>query len=127
MACAILSHATLARDLMVTFNVALANLTQMGFDAFFFARADYQDIIKRRKERTMELIWQGSKSLGASAEVGDLELLVVLNSKPLDLWHWRGCLNFLRLKIVAQRTCSFVVGRSGQFSGELMYEPVKLN
>lgn len=43
---------------------------QMGFDAFFFARADYQDIIKRRKDRTMEVIWRGSKSLGASAQVG---------------------------------------------------------
>ena len=43
---------------------------QMGFDAFFFARADYQDVIKRRKDRTMEVIWRGSKSLGASAQVG---------------------------------------------------------
>ncbi|KAG0615017.1 hypothetical protein M758_5G008500 [Ceratodon purpureus] len=42
---------------------------EVGFDAFFFARADYQDIVKRRKERTMEVIWQGSKSLGASAEI----------------------------------------------------------
>lgn len=42
---------------------------ELGFDAFFFARADYQDIIKRRKERTMEVIWQGSKSLGASAQI----------------------------------------------------------
>jgi hypothetical protein len=45
-------------------------LLQMGFDAFFFARADYQDLLQRRKDRTMEMIWQGSKSLGSSAEVG---------------------------------------------------------
>jgi len=42
---------------------------EMGFDAFFFGRADYQDIIKRRKERTMEVIWRGSKSLGSSAQI----------------------------------------------------------
>lgn len=53
------------------------NLLQMGFDAFFFGRADYQDIIKRRKEQTMEVIWRGSKSLGSSAQVGNLVLLPV--------------------------------------------------
>jgi alpha-mannosidase len=42
---------------------------EMGFDAFFFARADYQDLLQRRKDRTMEMIWQGSKSLGSSAEI----------------------------------------------------------
>jgi alpha-mannosidase len=42
---------------------------QLGFDAFFFARADYQDLQKRRKDRTMEVIWQGSKSLGSSAQI----------------------------------------------------------
>lgn len=57
----------------------------MGFDAFFFGRADYQDIIKRRKERTMEVIWRGSKSLGSSAQVGDVKLPVTgvtLNPQP---------------------------------------------
>ena len=42
----------------------------MGFDAFFFARADYQDIAKRREDRTMEVIWGGSESFGGSAHVG---------------------------------------------------------
>ena len=42
----------------------------MGFDAFFFARADYQDIVKRREDCTMEVIWRGSESLGGSAHVG---------------------------------------------------------
>ena len=42
----------------------------MGFDAFFFAQADYQDIAKRREDWTMKVIWRGSKSLGASAQVG---------------------------------------------------------
>lgn len=56
----------------------------MGFDAFFFARADYQDIIKRRKEQTMEVIWRGSKSLGASAQVADAEPPI---SKSSSLEH----------------------------------------
>lgn len=42
---------------------------QVGFDGVFFARADYQDKEKRLKERSMEFIWRGSKSLGSSAEV----------------------------------------------------------
>lgn len=42
---------------------------EAGFDAVFFARADYQDIAKRRIDRSMEFIWRGSKSLGSTAEV----------------------------------------------------------
>ncbi|KAI5069031.1 hypothetical protein GOP47_0015332 [Adiantum capillus-veneris] len=42
---------------------------EVGFDAVFFARADYQDVLQRRKDRTMEAIWRGSKSLGSSAQI----------------------------------------------------------
>ncbi|MCO5552789.1 hypothetical protein L7F22_006306 [Adiantum nelumboides] len=42
---------------------------EVGFDAVFFARADYQDVLQRRKDRTMEVIWRGSKSLGSSAQI----------------------------------------------------------
>lgn len=42
---------------------------EAGFDAVFFARADYQDVLQRRKDRTMEAIWRGSKSLGSSAQI----------------------------------------------------------
>lgn len=42
---------------------------EVGFDAVFFARADYQDVIQRRKNRTMEVIWRGSKSLGRTAQI----------------------------------------------------------
>lgn len=45
----------------------------MGFDGLFFGRADYQDKINRQKERTMEVIWRGSKSLGESAQVGRIK------------------------------------------------------
>lgn len=42
---------------------------QVGFDSFFFGRIDYQDRDKRKKEKSLEVIWQGSKSLGSSSQV----------------------------------------------------------
>jgi len=37
----------------------------MGFDAFFFARLDYQDKEKRLAEKTMEWVWRPMhKTLG---------------------------------------------------------------
>ncbi|KAL2629536.1 hypothetical protein R1flu_014222 [Riccia fluitans] len=42
---------------------------EVGFDAVFFGRADYQDKLQRQKTRTMEFIWRGSKSLGSSAQI----------------------------------------------------------
>ncbi|WRX19689.1 Glycoside hydrolase family 38 [Theobroma cacao] len=42
---------------------------EVGFDSFFFGRIDYQDRIKRKKEKSLEVIWRGSKSLGSSAQI----------------------------------------------------------
>ena len=42
---------------------------QLGFDSLFFARIDYQDRAKRKNEKSLEVIWRGSKSLGSSAQV----------------------------------------------------------
>lgn len=42
---------------------------ELGFDALFFARLDYQDRDKRRKERSMEMLWRGSPSLGDRTEL----------------------------------------------------------
>ncbi|KAK8715926.1 hypothetical protein V6N13_043250 [Hibiscus sabdariffa] len=42
---------------------------EVGFDSVFFARIDYQDRIKRKKEKSLEVIWRGSKSLGSSAQI----------------------------------------------------------
>ena len=42
---------------------------QMSFKGFFFARIHYADKEKRTKEQRIELIWQGSKSLGKSSEI----------------------------------------------------------
>ncbi|KAG8385026.1 hypothetical protein BUALT_Bualt04G0180100 [Buddleja alternifolia] len=42
---------------------------EIGFDSLFFGRIDYQDRIKRKTEKSLEVIWQGSKSLGSSAQI----------------------------------------------------------
>lgn len=42
---------------------------EVGFDSLYFARMDYQDREKRKKEKTLEFIWEGSKSLGSSSQI----------------------------------------------------------
>ena len=44
-------------------------LSQMGMDGFFFARIDYDDRNTRLKDKTMEMVWQSSGSLGAAADI----------------------------------------------------------
>ncbi|CAN1243886.1 Probable alpha-mannosidase At5g13980 [Linum perenne] len=36
---------------------------EVGFDSLFFGRIDYQDREKRKDEKSLETVWQGSKSL----------------------------------------------------------------
>lgn len=42
---------------------------ELGFDSLFFGRIDYQDRAKRINEKSLEFVWQGSKSLGSSAQI----------------------------------------------------------
>lgn len=42
---------------------------EVGFDSLFFGRIDYQDRTKRKAEKSLEVIWQGSKSLRSSAQI----------------------------------------------------------
>ncbi|XAR50386.1 Alpha-mannosidase [Bertholletia excelsa] len=42
---------------------------EVGFDSLFFARIDYQDRAKRKNEKSLEVIWRGSRSLGSSAQI----------------------------------------------------------
>ncbi|KAL3617629.1 hypothetical protein CASFOL_037950 [Castilleja foliolosa] len=42
---------------------------EVGFDALYFARIDYQDRAKRRDEKKLEVLWQGSKSRGSSSQI----------------------------------------------------------
>lgn len=42
---------------------------ELGFDSLFFARIDYQDRAKRTSDKTLEVIWQASRSLGSSSQI----------------------------------------------------------
>ncbi|KAL4362664.1 hypothetical protein GQ457_04G014770 [Hibiscus cannabinus] len=42
---------------------------EVGFDSLFFSRIDYQDRAKRKNEKSLEVVWRGSKSLGSSAQI----------------------------------------------------------
>ncbi|CAL5440596.1 unnamed protein product [Camellia sinensis] len=42
---------------------------EVGFDSLFFGRIDYQDRAKRQNEKSLEVVWRGSKSLGSSAQI----------------------------------------------------------
>ncbi|KAL3829432.1 hypothetical protein ACJIZ3_018234 [Penstemon smallii] len=42
---------------------------ELGFDSLFFARIDYQDRAKRKDDKTLEVIWQGSRSLSSSSQI----------------------------------------------------------
>ncbi|XP_049836992.1 lysosomal alpha-mannosidase-like isoform X2 [Schistocerca gregaria] len=44
-------------------------LAQMGFNGVFFARIDYQDKYNRLQDKTAELVWQTSASLGTSSHL----------------------------------------------------------
>ena len=43
--------------------------TQMGYDALFFARNDYDDKNQWLKGNTMEFIWRASMSLGDESDI----------------------------------------------------------
>lgn len=51
---------------------------QLGFDSLYFGRIDYQDRAKRKDEKSLEVVWRGSKSLGSSAQVKRTCLLVLI-------------------------------------------------
>ncbi|XP_074275154.1 putative alpha-mannosidase At5g13980 [Silene latifolia] len=42
---------------------------EAGFDSLFFARIDYQDREKRKNDKSLEFVWQGSESLGSTAQI----------------------------------------------------------
>ncbi|XP_071733945.1 probable alpha-mannosidase At5g13980 isoform X1 [Rutidosis leptorrhynchoides] len=42
---------------------------EVGFDSVFFGRIDYQDRAKRKGDKSLEVIWRGSKSLGSSSQI----------------------------------------------------------
>nr|CAB3491648.1 unnamed protein product [Digitaria exilis] len=42
---------------------------EVGFDAFYFFRIDYQDRDTRKGTKELEVVWRGSKSFGSSADI----------------------------------------------------------
>ncbi|CAN6485588.1 unnamed protein product [Victoria cruziana] len=42
---------------------------EVGFDSLFFARIDYQDRQKRKDEKNLEFVWQGSRTFGSSSQI----------------------------------------------------------
>ncbi|XP_023924146.1 alpha-mannosidase At3g26720 [Quercus suber] len=42
---------------------------ELGFDSLFFARIDYQDRAKRLNDKSLEIVWRGSKSLASSSQI----------------------------------------------------------
>lgn len=58
---------------------------QLGFDSLFFARIDYQDRAKRLMGKNLEVVWQGSKSLGSTSQVRALIFVVLLPFWPFYL------------------------------------------
>jgi hypothetical protein len=96
----------------------LVLVLQLGFDAFFFARADYQDLQKRRKDQTMEVIWQGSKSLGSSAQVLQTvskfasQNFAVADQMLLMIWVAVFCIVFWSVKKVQNELIHLILGRS---------------
>ncbi|ONK72632.1 uncharacterized protein A4U43_C04F21420 [Asparagus officinalis] len=43
--------------------------SELGFDSLHFARIDYQDRRKRWADKSLEVVWRGSKTFGASSQI----------------------------------------------------------
>ncbi|KAF6161027.1 hypothetical protein GIB67_007668 [Kingdonia uniflora] len=41
----------------------------VGFDYLFFGRIDYQDRAKQKSEKSLKVVWRGSKTFGSSAQI----------------------------------------------------------
>ena len=41
----------------------------LRFDSLFFPQIDYQDRAKRLNDKSLEIVWRGSKALGSSSQV----------------------------------------------------------
>ncbi|KAL2662490.1 hypothetical protein AAZV13_02G043200 [Glycine max] len=42
---------------------------ELGFDSIHFARIDYQDRAKRKADKSLEVVWRGSKTFGSSSQI----------------------------------------------------------
>ncbi|CAL0313112.1 unnamed protein product [Lupinus luteus] len=42
---------------------------ELGFESVHFARIDYQDRAKRKGDKSLEVVWRGSRTFGSSAQI----------------------------------------------------------
>ncbi|XP_017257760.1 alpha-mannosidase [Daucus carota subsp. sativus] len=42
---------------------------EAGFESVHFARVDYQDRAKRKEDKSLEVVWRGSKTFGSSSQI----------------------------------------------------------
>ncbi|KAK9948402.1 hypothetical protein M0R45_003981 [Rubus argutus] len=42
---------------------------ELGFDSVHFARINYEDREKRKRDKSLEVIWRGSRTLGSSSQI----------------------------------------------------------
>ncbi|KAK2984501.1 hypothetical protein RJ640_016887 [Escallonia rubra] len=42
---------------------------ELGFDSVHFARIDYQDRAKRKEDKSLEVVWRGSKTFGSTSQI----------------------------------------------------------
>ncbi|KAL8111174.1 hypothetical protein AgCh_026780 [Apium graveolens] len=42
---------------------------EVGFESVHFARVDYQDRAKRKGDKSLEVVWRGSKTFGSSSQI----------------------------------------------------------
>lgn len=59
-------------------------MLQLGFDSVHFARIDYQDRAKRKGDKSLEVIWRGSKTFGSSSQVRNCNFALLVLSFGID-------------------------------------------
>ena len=52
---------------MCSSKIKASLFAEMGFDGLYFGRLDYADKDKRLNDKTMEMVWEASESLGQSS------------------------------------------------------------
>ena len=63
----------------------------IGFNSFYFARIDYQDYKAREKAQELQMVWQGSQTLGANSNIFTGVLYHTTYGPPTSFCYDIGC------------------------------------
>ena len=63
----------------------------IGFNSFYFARIDYQDYKAREKAQELQIVWQGSHTLGANSNIFTGVLYHTTYGPPTSFCYDIGC------------------------------------